>query len=222
MRKWQNLPSEMQNDEVKYFYNILKKRWISRILKILFDFTVSLFALILLAIPFLIIGLIIKCDSSGPIFYRQERYTIYRKKFKIYKFRTMVVGADKSGSLITCKDDLRITKFGSFLRKSKLDELPQVINVFLGQMSFVGIRPEVEKYVLKYDSKMQSTFLMKAGITSLASIKFKDENALIDNNQDVDFCYLNNILPTKMQLNYDYLEHFNFWKDISYVFKTIF
>lgn len=221
MKQWNKLPIEMQNDHVLPFYNSLKKKKISRFFKSIFDYSVSFLGLLFLALPFLIIAIAIKCDSKGPVFYRQERYTIYKKKFRIFKFRTMYVDADKKGSLITMNNDSRITKIGKFLRKTKIDELPQLINVLLGQMSFVGVRPEVEKYVQCYDEKMLSTFLLKAGITSLASITFKNENNLIKDAENIDKEYVEKILPLKMDLNYKYLSDFNFFTDILYIFKTV-
>lgn len=212
----------MRNDEVLPFYRSLKKKVFSRFLKVIFDFVVSAIALFVLALPFLIIAICIKCDSKGPVYYRQERFTRYRKKFRIFKFRTMVYRADEKGSLTTSSDDPRITKYGAFLRRTKLDELPQIINVFLGQMSFVGVRPQIAKWVDRYSPKMEATFLLRAGITSPASIAFKGEDDLLRGGLNVDEVYFQRILPKKMALNFRYLETFNFFRDIGLIFRTIF
>ena len=170
---------------------------------------------------FIIIAILIKLTSKGPVFYRQVRVTRYNKDFRIFKFRTMVQDADKKGSLVTTKNDSRITGIGKFLRKTKLDELPQLINVFLGQMTFVGTRPEVRKYVDKYSNEMLATLLMPAGITSSASIKYKDEASLIENATDVDDVYINQILPDKMKYNLEDIMKYNFFREIGLIFKTV-
>ena len=222
MKKWNKLPEELRKEEIKPYYDTLKKRWMSRFLKRTFDIIMSFFPLIILSFFFLIIAIIIKCTSKGPVFYRQVRVTRYNQDFRIFKFRTMVQDADKKGSLVTTKNDNRITKIGKFLRKTKLDELPQLINVFLGQMTFVGTRPEVRKYVDFYDDKMKATLLMPAGITSSASIKYRDEASLIENATDVDKVYKEQILPDKMKYNLEDIEKFNFFREIGLIFKTVF
>lgn len=221
MKKWEKLPEELQVEEIRKYYDILKKRKVSRFFKRSFDIFASFFPLFLLLPFFLIIAIIIKIDSKGPVFYRQVRVTRYNKNFRIYKFRTMVVNADKQGSLVTTKNDQRITKVGKFLRKTKLDELPQLINVFYGQMSFVGTRPEVRKYVDAYTNEMKATLLMPAGITSSASILYKDEAALIEQAEDVENVYIQQILPDKMAYNLKDIEKFNFFREIGLIFKTI-
>ena len=198
MKSWNNLPKELQLEEVKPYYEVLRKKKISRFCIRIFDIIMSLFPLLILSIFFLIIAIIIKLTSKGPVFYRQVRITRYNKEFRIFKFRTMVQDADKKGSLVTTKNDSRITGVGKFLRKTKLDELPQLINVLFGQMTFVGTRPEVKKYVDGYTNEMMATLLLPAGITSSASIKYKDEASLIEKAEDVDKVYIEKILPDKM------------------------
>ena len=222
MKSWNNLPKELQLEEVKPYYEILRKKKISRFCVRVFDIVMSLFPLLILSIFFLIIALIIKLTSKGPVFYRQVRITRYNKEFRIFKFRTMVQDADKKGSLVTTKNDSRITGVGKFLRKTKLDELPQLINVLFGQMTFVGTRPEVKKYVDGYTNEMMATLLLPAGITSSASIKYKDEASLIENAVDVDDVYINQILPDKMKYNLEDIKKFNFIREIGLIFKTIF
>ncbi len=221
MKKWDKLPKELKLDEVKPYYDILKKKKISRFFTRVFDIFMSFFPLIILSLFFIIIAIIIKCTSKGPVFYRQVRVTRYNKDFRIFKFRTMVQDADKKGSLVTTKNDSRVTKIGSFLRKTKLDELPQLINVFLGQMTFVGTRPEVRKYVDGYTPEMMATLLMPAGITSSASIQYKDEASLIENASDVDKVYIEKILPDKMKYNLEDIKKFNFFRQIGLIFKTV-
>lgn len=220
MRKWENLPIEMQSDELKEYYIKLKRRHISRFLKRSFDLIVSLLAILVLSVFFIIIGIIIKCSSRGPVFYLQSRVTRYNKDFKIIKFRTMIVDADK-GSLVTVKNDSRITKIGKVLRKTKVDELPQLFNVFLGQMSFVGTRPEVRKYVNCYTNEMFATLLQPAGITSTASIKYKDEASIIDCDK-IDEIYTTKVLPEKMKYNLEDIKKFSFPREVLIIIKTVF
>ena len=221
MKSWNNLPKELQLEEVKPYYEILRKKKISRFCTRIFDIIMSLFPLLILSIFFLIIAIIIKLTSKGPVFYRQVRITRYNKEFRIFKFRTMVQDADKKGSLVTTKNDSRITGVGKFLRKTKLDELPQLINVLFGQMTFVGTRPEVKKYVDGYTNEMMATLLLPAGITSSASIKYKDEASLIENAEDVDKVYIEKILPDKMKYNLEDIKKFNFFRQIGLIFKTV-
>ena len=194
MKRWDKLPLEMQKEVIKPYYQILKKRKVSRFLKRCFDIVMSFFPLFLLFPFFLLIGILIKLTSKGPVFYRQVRVTRYNKDFRIFKFRTMVVNADQKGTLVTTKNDSRITRIGKFLRKTKLDELPQLINVLL----------------------------MPAGITSSASVKYKDEASLIESAQDIDDVYINQILKDKMKYNLEDIKKFNFFREIGCIFKTIF
>ena len=225
LKKYEDLPENLKNNEVKKYYDILSKKRISLFFKRFFDILFS-FILLVLVFPFIIIlGIIIKCDSKGPVFYKQERITMYGRKFKIYKFRTMVQNADKIGNLVTSKDDNRITKVGSKIRKLRIDELPQLINILKGDMSFVGTRPEVEKYVNAYSDEMKATLLMRAGVTSIASISYKDEDEIIAKYQalgeNTDDIYVSKVLPEKMKYNLEYIEKFNIISDIKICFKTV-
>ncbi len=220
LRKWNELPSEMQIPEVKEYYDILQKRKLSLVLKRLFDITVSFLMLLFLSPLFLAIAIAIKLDSKGPVFYRQTRVTQYGKEFKIFKFRSMVTDADK-GSLLTVGGDSRITRTGKFIRKYKLDELSQLIDVFRGTMTFVGTRPEVPKYVAKYTPEMMATLLLPAGITSEASVYYKDENELLDAAKDVEKTYLEVVLPDKMKYNLAAIKSFSFIDDIKVMLLTV-
>ena len=177
--------------------------------------------LIVTAVPMLVIGIKIALESPGGVFYRQERVTTYGKKFRIHKFRTMVADADQLGSAVTVSGDSRITPTGAFLRKYRLDELPQVFDVLAGDMSFVGTRPEVTKYVKEYTKEMRATLLMPAGITSEASIRYKDEADLLDAANDVDRVYVEQVLPEKMKYNLESLRKFSFWGDIKTMVRTV-
>lgn len=224
MIKYKDLPKEFQNESVKKYYEIVSKKRLSLVFKRIFDIIFSVLTLIILLIPIFIISIAIKLDSKGSVFYRQERVTRYGKKFKIFKFRTMGSNADKIGTLVTVKSDSRITKVGKFLRKYRLDEFPQIFNIFLGDMSFVGTRPEVTKYVERYSDYMYATLLLPAGLTSYSSINYKDEDEIIskhlDDNISVDDIYIKYILPDKMKYNIEYIERFSFWYDIKIMFKT--
>ena len=224
LKKWEDLPDFMKNDEVRPYYDSLKKKQISLILKRMMDLVGGIFLLILLAIPMLIIAVWIKLDSEGPVFYRQERITTYGKHFKIHKFRTMVSNADKIGSAVTVGNDSRITKVGAKLRGCRLDELPQVLDLISGNMSFVGTRPEAVKYVNKYKPEYMATLLLPAGITSEASIRYKDEAEaeLLDAAEDVDRVYVEEVLPGKMRYNLQSIKKFSFLGEIVTMFRTVF
>ena len=221
MKKWDDLPQKFQNNAVKEYYDILKKRGASLVIKRIFDIIIALIITVI-AMPFmLIIAVWIKLDSKGSVFFRQRRVTTYGRIFRIFKFRTMVTDAEKRGTQVTVKGDSRVTRAGRFLRKCRLDELPQLFNVLCGDMSFVGTRPEVERYVDRYTDEMNATLLMPAGITSLASIKFKDEEKLLDGANDPDEVYVNTVLPQKMIYNLEYIRKFNFFYDIKLMFMTL-
>lgn len=222
LKKWDELPDFMRNDEVRPYYDILKRKKISLVLKRAMDLLGGLILLILLAIPMAIIAIWIKVDSKGPVFYRQERVTTYGKRFKIHKFRTMVNNADKMGSAVTVDNDSRITKVGAKLRGCRLDELPQIFDLIFGNMSFVGTRPEAVKYVEKYKPEYMATLLLPAGITSEASIRYKDEAKLLDTNEDVDRIYIKKVLPAKMRYNLESINNFSFFGDIVTMFRTFF
>lgn len=221
MKPFEKLPSQFQCDEVKEYYDILCKKTKSLFFKRVMDLFFAIILLIFLIIPIIIISIAVKVSSKGPVFYRQVRVTTYGKRFKILKFRTMVENADKMGSLVTTDSDSRVTKVGRFLRKYRLDELPQIFNVLSGSMSVVGTRPEVERYVEKYEPEYYATLLMPAGITSLASIMYKDEEKLLSSEEDVDKVYIEKILPEKMKYNLKYTKNFGFRSDIKLMFKTV-
>lgn len=218
------LPAEFRCGEVRKYYDILNKKRGSLVSKRALDIVLSLIMIVLLAIPMAVIAVIIKATSKGPVLYKQVRVTKYNREFRIWKFRTMTVGADKAGALVTSANDSRITGIGAKLRKFRLDELPQVFHVLSGKMSFVGTRPEVPRYVEKYSPEMMATLLMPAGITSLASIRFKDEDAMIGDVSDpdeVDRIYIEEILPLKMEYNLKYISNFGFGQDIKLMFSTV-
>ena len=223
LKKWDDLPDYMKNNEVKKYYDILSKKKGQLVLKRLFDICLSLILTIILSPVILIISIWIKLDSKGPVFYRQERITQYGKVFRIFKFRTMVIDADKIGSLVTTSNDSRITKVGNKIRKCRLDEVPQLFNILTGDMSFVGTRPEVKKYVDQYTDEMYATLLLPAGVTSLASIQFKDEDEIISKykNRTIDDVYVNEVLPLKMKYNLEAMTSFYFVKELGVMINTV-
>lgn len=221
LRKWEDLPPEMQTDEVRKYYDILKKKKAALLFKRLFDIVVSLVMLIILLPAFLILAVAIKLDSKGPVFYRQTRVTQYCRRFRIFKFRSMVQDADR-GAQVTVSGDARITRVGKFVRKCRLDEISQLIDVLRGTMTFVGTRPESVRYVEAYTPEMMATLLLPAGVTSLASIYFKDEAELLDSAENADEVYVNTILPEKMYYNLKAIEKFSFFGDIKLMFMTVF
>lgn len=220
--KWDRLPKEMQTEEVKKYYDVLRKKGFSLLLKRCFDIFASFIMLLILLPIFLILAIAIKLDSPGPVFYRQLRVTQYGKQFRIFKFRTMVSNADKIGAHVTANNDSRITRVGKLIRKFRLDEVSQLIDVLRGKMTFVGTRPEAVKYVEKYTPEMMATLLLPAGITSMASILFKDEAELLAGAEDVDTAYVNEVLPKKMKRNLKEIEKFSFFRDIKIMFMTVF
>lgn len=219
---WEKLPDNMRTEEVRPYYDLLKKKRCGLFFKRVFDVIVSALMLILLSPVFLVLAIAIKIDSKGPVFYRQVRVTQYGKTFRIFKFRTMVQNADKIGTQVTVNNDSRITRIGKLIRKCRLDELCQLIDVFRGTMTFVGTRPEVPKYVEKYTPQMMATLLLPAGVTSLASICYKDEDTLLDGAEDVDKTYVEKVLPDKMRYNLQAIKKFGFWGDIKTMFMTVF
>ena len=224
LKKWEALPEFMKNDEVRAYYNSLQKKKISMFLKRAMDFVGGVLLLIILAIPMAIIAVMIKLDSEGPVFYRQERVTTYGKHFKIHKFRTMVSNADKIGTAVTVGNDSRITKVGSrkLKRLPTWMNLPQVFDLISGDMSFVGTRPEAVKYVEKYKPEYMATLLLPAGITSEASIRYKDEAELLNGAEDVDKVYIEEVLPGKMEYNLESIKRFSFVGEIVTMFRTVF
>lgn len=222
LRKWEELPAFMKTVEVRPYWESLNRKRGQLALKRAFDIVVALTLLILLAIPMIIIAIMIKRDSQGPVFYRQERVTSYGKHFRIHKFRTMVSNADKIGTAVTVGNDSRITRVGAKLRDKRLDELPQLIDVLQGTMSFVGTRPEAVKYVERYKPEYYATLLMPAGITSEASIRYKDEDKLLNAAEDVDQVYVEKVLPGKMKWNLRSVQKFNFFGEIATMLWTVF
>lgn len=218
---WEQLPPEMQTEQVRPYYDALKKRKGSLFLKRAFDLVAGVAGLIVLAPVFLVLAVLIKLDSPGPVFYRQERVTQYGKRFRIHKFRTMVQGADK-GSQVTVNNDNRITRVGKAIRSLRLDEFPQLIDVIQGNVTLVGVRPESPRYVAAYTDEMMATLLLPAGVTSLASIYYKDEAELLDGVEDTDKVYIEKILPGKMYYNLKGLREFTFWSDLKIMFMTVF
>lgn len=221
LRKWEDLPEQMQTEEVRKYYDILKGKRFSLFLKRVFDVFASAVLLIVLLPVFLILGIAIKIDSKGPVFFRQTRVTKYCEKFRIFKFRSMVKDADR-GSQVATSNDMRVTRVGKIVRKFRLDEISQLIDVFRGKMTFVGTRPEVPKYVDAYTPEMMATLLLPAGVTSLASIYYKDEADLLDAAEDADRVYVEEILPAKMYYNLKAIETFSFLGDIKIMFMTVF
>ena len=193
----------------------------NRTIKRIFDFVCSGIGLIILSPVLIIIAIMIKKGSDGPVFFKQIRVGKDGKNFEILKFRTMVVNAEKLGRQITVGNDNRITKVGGFLRKYKLDELPQLINVFKGDMSLVGPRPEVPRYVEMYTKEQRKVLNVKPGITDLASLRYKDENELLGKAENPDEFYINTIMPDKLALNLEYINKSNVFYDIYIIITTI-
>lgn len=220
LRKWENLPSEMQTEEVRKYYDILQKRKGSLLAKRVFDIVASALLLVILSPVFLVLAVAIKIDSEGTVFYRQERVTQYGKRFRIFKFRTMLQDADK-GSQLTTNADSRVTRVGRVIRDCRLDEICQLIDVFRGTMTFSGTRPEVPRYVECYSPEMMATLLLPAGITSLASILYKDEAKMLDDAENADEVYIHEILPGKMYYNLKAIVNFSVWEDIKVLFMTV-
>ncbi len=221
LRKWEDIPDHMRCDEVRSYYDILAKKKAQLALKRAFDVIVSAVFLILLLIPMLVIAVWIRMDSPGHVFFRQERVTSYGKRFFIHKFRTMTEDKKKTGSLITVEGDSRITGAGKKLRDKRLDELPQLLDILAGNMSFVGTRPEVPKYVDRYSKEMLATLLLPAGVTSEASIMFKDEAAMLADATDIDAAYVEKILPEKMKYNLNSIKKFSIINDLGVMIKTV-
>lgn len=222
LKEWSHLPKYMQNQAVRPYYDRLKKKRLSLFLKRGFDFTVSVCMLYVLLPVFVGIAVLIAVDSRGGVFFRQERITRYGRRFKIIKFRTMVKDAQRLGSQVTVSDDMRVTRVGKVLRKYRLDELPQLINIILGDMSFCGTRPEVPRYVRAYTPEMMATLLLTAGVTSEASIRYKDESRLLQSADDADEVYVKQVLPEKMEYNLRDVKHFSFFRELGVMIRTIF
>lgn len=222
MKRWEELPEYMQREEVAPYYQLLSAKRVPLMGKRLFDVIFSLLLILILSPVMLIIAIAVRASSPGEIIFRQVRVTTYGKRFRIYKFRTMVAGAPQKGSQVTVSGDARVTGVGKFLRKVRLDELPQLFNILKGEMTFVGTRPEVEKYVERYEPEMYATLLLPAGVTSTASIEYKDEERLLSEGADVDEVYVKEILPAKMEYNLKDIRNYSFGKEIAILFRTVF
>jgi len=220
-KSWQELPDDMRCEAIRPYYDILASKHRDLMIKSVFDRLMAAILLVVLSPIFLLLAVWIKLDSEGPVFFRQERVTQYGKSFRIYKFRTMVQNAEQLGTQVTSKDDMRVTSVGQALRKCRLDELPQLINILEGTMSFVGTRPEVPRYVAAYTDEMKATLLLPAGVTSVASIRYKDEDTLLDAADDVDDCYIHNVLPAKMEWNLRSLKEFSFIGELKVMVETV-
>ena len=209
VKNFHDLPKELQCEAVRPYFELLNQKRGSLLCKSIFDRLMAAGMLIMLSPVFLVLAIMIKRDSEGEVFFRQTRVTQYGRTFGIYKFRTMV------------KNDMRVTKVGNMLRSCRLDELPQLINILLGDMSFVGTRPEVPRYVAAYTDEMKATLLLPAGVTSVASIAYKDEDQLLQNAQNVDEVYINEVLPGKMAWNLKSIKEFSFLQDIKTMVDTV-
>lgn len=221
LREWDKLPKNMRTEAVRPYYESLKKKKVSLALKRAFDVIASTIMIVILSPLLIIISVLIVTDSKGGVFYRQEGVTQYGKKFRIFKFRTMVANADKIGTQVTVSNDNRITRIGAVIRKYRIDEIPQLFNILLGDMSLVGTRPESVHYVKHYTPEMMATLLMPAGVTSEASILYKDEAELLDKADDVDRVYIERVLPDKMKYNLASIKKFSVIKDIKTMIKTV-
>ena len=220
-KSWQELPDDIRCESVRPYYEVLASKRCDLMLKAIFDRLMAAILLIFLSPIFLVLAIWIKLDSEGPVFFRQERVTQYGQTFRIYKFRTMVQNAEQLGAQVTSKGDMRVTSVGQALRKCRLDELPQLINILEGTMSFVGTRPEVPRYVAAYTDEMKATLLLPAGVTSVASIRYKDEDTLLDAADDVDECYIHNVLPAKMEWNLRSIVEFSFFRELKVMVETV-
>lgn len=218
---WDELPDAMKNEAVRPYYDSLRRKRFQLVMKRCFDIVASAILLVLLSPMFLVLAVVIKLDSPGPVFYRQERVTQYGKRFRIFKFRTMCDRADQMGSAVTTGGDPRITRVGAKIRDYRLDEISQLIDVLRGTMTFVGTRPEVSQYVKAYTGEMMATLLLPAGVTSSASIEFKDEAELLDASEDVDKAYIELVLPQKMSYNLHDILHVGMLHDFRLLVKTL-
>ncbi len=223
LRPWRLLPDEMRTKEVRKYYNILMKHRMWLKIKRFLDIVVAGIMLAVLIVPMGIIAIAIRLDSPGPVFFRQARVTQYGRIFRIYKFRTMVDNASRLGAAVTVDNDVRITKVGAFLRKYRMDEFPQLFNILAGDMTLVGTRPEVPKYVKKYTKEMYATLLLPAGLTSRTSIAYKDEDKLLGeavDEESTDKIYIDEVLPAKMRYNLESMKNFGVRSDAAVLWDT--
>lgn len=223
LRPWRLLPDEMRTKEVRKYYNILMKHRMWLKIKRFLDIVIAGIMLAVLIVPMGIIAAAIGLDSPGPVFFRQARVTQYGRIFRIYKFRTMVDNASRLGAAVTVDNDVRITKVGAFLRKYRMDEFPQLFNILAGDMTLVGTRPEVPKYVKMYTKEMYATLLLPAGLTSRTSIAYKDEDKLLGeavDEESTDKIYINEVLPAKMRYNLESMKNFGVSSDAAVLWDT--
>lgn len=221
LKSWEKLPDSLRTDSVRPYYESLKRKQGQLLLKRVFDVLMAVLLLVLLSPVMLILALAIKLDSPGTVMFRQVRVTQYGREFRIFKFRTMVSNAQQLGTQVTVKGDARITRVGRLIRKCRLDELPQLLNILIGEMSFVGTRPEVPKYVSQYTPEMMATLLLPAGVTSQASIEYKEEDRLLADAQNADESYVKQVLPGKMAYNLNSLLTFSVWDDLRTMAQTV-
>ena len=226
LRRWEELPEFLRCAEVRPYWEALRKKRGQLLVKRALDLLLATVMLVLLLLPMAAIAAYVKLDSKGPVFYRQERVTAYGKRFRIHKFRTMCTDAERIGTAVTAGQDPRITKAGRKLRAVRLDELPQVLDVLEGNMSFVGTRPEAVKYVEAYRPEWNATLLLPAGITSECSIRYKDEEKLLaaaaeKGSAEIDRVYVEEVLPGKMRINLESLRGFSIWGDVKTLVRTV-
>lgn len=221
MVNYEEIPMFMKNEVVAKYHKMLMRKKYILFFKRVFDLVFSLIMAIILFPVLIMTCIIIKCDSPGKVIFKQKRITQCGRVFDIFKFRTMVEDAEKIGTQVTTGDDPRITRCGKWLRKYRIDELPQIFNIIRGELSFVGPRPEVQKYVLQYTDEMLATLLIPAGVTSLASIIYKDESKMLENANNPDEVYVKEVLPQKMKYNIEYIEKMSIAYDIKIILKTI-
>lgn len=221
MPPWEDLPSTLQTEEVRPYYEALSRRGLQLRFKRLLDVVGATVLFVLLGWLFVILALLIKLDSPGPVFFRQRRVTQFGREFRIVKFRTMTYRPVAPGDQITRGDDPRITRVGAVLRRYRLDEISQLIDILRGTMSFVGTRPEVPDYVRQYTPQMRATLLLPAGVTSTASIEFKDEAQILAAAPPGQDAYVTQVLPAKMRLNLRDVRDFSIGRDLRIAFRTI-
>ena len=221
MPPWEDLPPALQTEEVRPYYEALSRRGLQLRLKRLLDVVGAAVLFVFLGWLFVILAVLIKLDSPGPVFFRQRRVTQFGREFRIVKFRTMTHRPDVPGDQITRGDDPRVTRVGAVLRRYRLDEISQLIDILRGTMSFVGTRPEVPDYVRQYTPQMRATLLLPAGVTSAASIEFKDEAQILSAAPPGQDAYVTQVLPAKMRLNLRDVRDFSIGRDLRIAFRTV-
>lgn len=218
---YEQLPQTMKNESTRRYWRLLEQRRFSLAAKRVFDVAASAAILLILSPFFLLLAVAVKLDSAGPVFYRQVRVGRFGRDFRIFKFRTMVRNADRIGPPLTVGRDPRVTRVGSVIRRLRLDEFSQLLNVLGGSMSLVGPRPEVRRYVDVYTDEYLATLLIRPGITAPSSIAFKDEDKILNAGGDPERVYVEKILPPKMELNLNYMKKISLLSDIKILFQTV-